>query len=241
MNLVQRQSIFQNPPAEYRGKPFWAWNGRLEEEELLRQIDIMKQMGFGGYFMHSRTGLATEYLGEEWFRLINRCAAYGGEKEMETWLYDDDRWPSGCAGGLATEEEIYRAMYLTMHLAEPEEYAQMDWKSFNQSIPMNRRESGMMLAAFACRLDEDHIMKSKRRLKEGISLNEGETALLFYVNYASGSSSFNGNSYVNTMNKEFQNDGDRLKEVSTKSIGKERIILPLQFSNHQYFLSHYRS
>ena len=46
---------------------------------------------------------------------------------------------------------------------------------------------------------------------------------------------------VNTMNKEFQNDGDRLKEVLTKSIGKERIILPLQFSNHQYFLSHYRS
>ena len=30
------------------------------------------------------------------------------------------------------------------------------------------------------------------------------------------------------MNKEFQNDGDRLKEVLTKSIGKERIILPLQ-------------
>lgn len=46
---------------------------------------------------------------------------------------------------------------------------------------------------------------------------------------------------VNTMNKEFQNDGDRLKEVLTKSIGRERIILPLQFSNHQYFLSHYRS
>ena len=46
---------------------------------------------------------------------------------------------------------------------------------------------------------------------------------------------------VNTMNKEFQNDGDRLKEELMKSIGRERIILLLQFSNHQYFLSHYRS
>ena len=49
-----------NPGAEYRGKPFWSWNGALEEEELLRQIDVMKEMGFGGYFMHSRTGLITE-------------------------------------------------------------------------------------------------------------------------------------------------------------------------------------
>ena len=29
-----------NPGAEYRGKPFWSWNGALEEEELLRQIDV---------------------------------------------------------------------------------------------------------------------------------------------------------------------------------------------------------
>ena len=31
-------------------------NGKLERGELLRQIDIMRDMGFGGFFMHSRTG-----------------------------------------------------------------------------------------------------------------------------------------------------------------------------------------
>ena len=25
---------FKNPPAAYRGKPFWCWNGQLEGEEL---------------------------------------------------------------------------------------------------------------------------------------------------------------------------------------------------------------
>jgi hypothetical protein len=43
---------FINPGNEYRGKPFWSWNGRLEEEELIRQIHVMEQMGLGGFFMH---------------------------------------------------------------------------------------------------------------------------------------------------------------------------------------------
>ena len=57
MGIEDRQKLFENPSKEYRGKPFWAWNGKLTEEELLRQIDIFEQMGFGGFFMHSRTCL----------------------------------------------------------------------------------------------------------------------------------------------------------------------------------------
>mgnify|MGYP005667585693 CR=1 FL=1 len=26
------QELFSSPPSAYRGKPFWAWNGLLEEE-----------------------------------------------------------------------------------------------------------------------------------------------------------------------------------------------------------------
>ena len=54
----------------YRGVPFWCWNGDLEREEIIRQVHVLKQMGFGGFFMHSRTGLVTEYLGNQWFELI---------------------------------------------------------------------------------------------------------------------------------------------------------------------------
>ena len=87
-NICER---LQNPELKYRAKPFWAWNGKLEEEELHFQIDAMKEMGFGGFFMHSRTGLETEYMGEEWFRLIRSCAEYGAKTGMEAWLYDEDR------------------------------------------------------------------------------------------------------------------------------------------------------
>ena len=89
-------------------------NGKLEKKELLRQIDVMKEMGFGGYFMHSRTGLETEYLGEEWFELINSCADYGQSHDMESWLYDEDRWPSGSAGGKVTADPKYRMKSLVM-------------------------------------------------------------------------------------------------------------------------------
>jgi hypothetical protein len=67
--------LFSDAPSAYRGKPFWAWNGTLEPEELRRQIRVMHRMGLGGFFMHSRVGLATEYLGDEWFRVV-RAVVY---------------------------------------------------------------------------------------------------------------------------------------------------------------------
>ena len=77
MTTSLSKNNFKNPSAQWRGKPFWSWNGKLEAKELLRQIHIMKEMGMGGYFMHSRTGLITEYLGKEWFELTNICAEEG--------------------------------------------------------------------------------------------------------------------------------------------------------------------
>ena len=35
--------LFRNPTAEYRGAPVWSWNCELEEKELLRQIEELKQ------------------------------------------------------------------------------------------------------------------------------------------------------------------------------------------------------
>ena len=102
---------FNNPGPKWRGKPFWSWNGKLEEKELIRQIHVLKNMGMGGFFMHSRTGLATEYLGDEWFQFINSCADEGEKLQLESWLYDEDRWPSGLAGGLVTRDKKYRERY----------------------------------------------------------------------------------------------------------------------------------
>src|SRR5437016_1957811 len=93
---------FKDPPASYRPSPFWSWNSALDDEELRWQIDQFKDKGYGGYFMHSRVGLVTRYLSDEWFHKIGVCLAEGRKLGLESWLYDEDKWPSGFAGGLAT-------------------------------------------------------------------------------------------------------------------------------------------
>lgn len=117
--LYQRKSeerldseLFKNPTREYRGTPFWSWNGRLKREALTEQIKVFKEMGFGGFHAHSRTGLDTEYLGAEFMDCIRHCTEISEKEGMLTWLYDEDRWPSGYAGGLLTKDPKHRARFL---------------------------------------------------------------------------------------------------------------------------------
>ena len=58
---------FKNIEKKYRPVPFWSWNTELDVEETARQIGLMDEAGIGGYFMHARGGLTTEYMGKEWF------------------------------------------------------------------------------------------------------------------------------------------------------------------------------
>lgn len=98
-------ALFVNPTSEYRGSPLWSWNTKLDNDQLMRQIDDLEEMGLGGFFMHPRVGLDTEYLGEEFMQLIKNCVERAKEKKMHAWLYDEDRWPSGAAGGMVTKDE----------------------------------------------------------------------------------------------------------------------------------------
>ncbi len=84
---------------EYRPLPFWSWNDDLQEEKLVKQIERMKNSGCGGYFMHARGGLKTEYMGDKWFSCIKACAEAGKRLGMQSWAYDENGWPSGFAGG----------------------------------------------------------------------------------------------------------------------------------------------
>lgn len=88
-----------NVPDKYKPVPFWSWNDKLDINELNRQIDEFKDKGYGGFFMHSRVGLVTGYMSEDWMELIKACTQKAVETNMDAWLYDEDKWPSGFAGG----------------------------------------------------------------------------------------------------------------------------------------------
>jgi hypothetical protein len=86
--------LFQSPTSEYRGTPFWSWNTDLEKDELLWQIDQLKEMGFGGFHIHSRAGMATEYLGKEFMELVKACndkAKQSAEEQAEYQQYGYQR------------------------------------------------------------------------------------------------------------------------------------------------------
>ena len=80
------EELFKNPTSEYRGTPFWSWNCKLKEEQLLRQIEQIKTMGMGGAHIHCRTGMGTEYLGQEFMELVKACNKKFKEVTAENYL-----------------------------------------------------------------------------------------------------------------------------------------------------------
>ncbi len=110
---VLSSDLFRNPSSEYRGTPFWSWNCKMTPELLTKQIEYLKEMGFGGFHMHSRSGMDNAYMSDEFLGLIKACVDKAKKEDMLAWLYDEDRWPSGAAGGLVTANPRYRERFLT--------------------------------------------------------------------------------------------------------------------------------
>lgn len=104
--------LFENPTSEYRCAPFWAWNCDLKKEELLKEIEFIKEMGMGGFMMHTRVGMSTKYLSDEYMELAKSCCDKAKKLNLLTWLYDEDKWPSGFAGGYITKKKENRQKYL---------------------------------------------------------------------------------------------------------------------------------
>jgi len=112
---------FSDPEAKYRPHPFWSWNDKLEENELRRQIREMKETGQGGFFMHARDGLITEYMKDEWFDLVRACTDEAEKCGLEAWCYDELGWPSGSAGGaIPALGDKYKVRWLRLRNYEGE-------------------------------------------------------------------------------------------------------------------------
>jgi len=225
------ESLFQNPTAEYRGAPFWSWNGVLDKELLKEQIDVFKAMGFGGFHIHSRIGLATPYLGDEFMDCVKFCNAYGKSVGMQTWLYDEDKWPSGFGGGFVTREEDFRARYL---LLSPTVYEETE---MSRTTPPKGRLTANGVPHLRARYD---VTLNDGKLVHYRMLSEGEPAQNPWYAYEVVSSQlpwFNNQAYVDVLNadatKRFtQVVHERYKEVLGEEFGK---TVPAIFTDEPQF------
>ncbi|EIP99665.1 hypothetical protein OpiT1DRAFT_04192 [Opitutaceae bacterium TAV1] len=183
---------FMSPPAAWRGKPFWSWNGVLRPDELLRQTAVLREMGMGGAFMHSRTGLGTEYLGKEWFELVNACADEFGTLGLEGWLYDEDRWPSGSAGGLATRKNGFRMQYLRLTVCDVAAARAALAGGADAVAVFAAQVNGFVLG--------DYRLLSRDAGIPAPEILPGESVLLFTRELMPEHSFYNGATYLDTMN-----------------------------------------
>lgn len=184
--------LFKNPTSEYRGAPFWAWNTVLDKDEVVRQAESFKKMGFGGYHMHSRSGMGSEYLGENFMACVKACDENAKENGMLAWLYDEDRWPSGFAGGYVVEEGKYRQRKLYFTRVPSKETGVFDMDGC-----LTAGETAV--AAYKVRLRFGRLVSYKRLDVKTAKMGIG---VFFAVVKVNPDDPWYGNcSYVDTLNK----------------------------------------
>jgi len=190
------QKEYLTPTSAYRAKPFWAWNGKLEEQELRRHVRLLGKMGFGGFFMHSRTGLATPYLSSEWFKLVGNCVDEAARCGMEAWLYDEDRWPSGAAGGLVTRQPQFQLKYLEMKVQPSGSSPDLS------TIAQRATVDGNLVAVFAANLNSGKINEAERLHLNALSESDsaGKKNLVFCMKSQSPLDWYNGHTSLDVLN-----------------------------------------
>ena len=217
---------FRTPPLSLRGAPFWSWNDRLQVPELTRQVEDMQAHGMGGFFMHSREGLETPYLGDEWMECIRETVKKAKETGMGAWLYDEDRWPSGSAGGRVPAQggDTFRAKLL----------------SLEESVELPP-DAEQALALFAAVIGEGALLSARRLDTPPGPLNPGETYLVFRREISQPSEWFNDDAYADNLNPDSVKAFiDITYEAYKREVGAEfGKTVPGIFTDEPNILSHH--
>lgn len=229
------EKLFQNPTSEYRATPFWAWNCKMSEDKIDCTIQALKDMGMGGGHIHCRTGLDNAYMGQEFLDLVKYSNEEFKKKGMLTWLYDEDRWPSGAGGGLVTKEQQYRIRFLVFspeNLDEKEVDTEVG-SSSGQAVRSNNRR---LLAKYQVKLLDNYLADYKI-LNEDDAVEEGYEEWFAYLEISGDNAWFNNQAYLNTLDKKaverfIQVTHEKYEEVLGQEFGKS---IPAIFTDEPQF------
>jgi len=147
---------FANPPREYASGPLWVWNDMLTEAQIAGTLADLAGQKVKQVFVHPRPGLMTPYLSEDWFRLWKVALREAERLDMNIWIYDENSYPSGFAGGLLPEA-MPEARGRGLHFAE---------------VTQPGKPADDLFAVY--RLTADGYENVTRQVKSGEKLPEGK-------------------------------------------------------------------
>ncbi len=103
VDSVKLRNSLAEPPREFASAPLWVWNDMLTEEQIAGTLRDLADQKVRQVFVHPRPGLMTPYLSEEWFRLWKIALREAERLDMNVWIYDENSYPSGFAGGFVPD------------------------------------------------------------------------------------------------------------------------------------------
>ncbi|MBE7053185.1 MAG: hypothetical protein E7391_02790 [Ruminococcaceae bacterium] len=210
---VLDDKLFKNPTSEYRGTPFWAWNCNLKKDVLTRQIEYLKEMGFGGFHMHSRQGMATKYLSEDFMDLVKACVEKAKKEDMLAYLYDEDKWPSGAAGGYITKKKKNRSKRIVVTTTYPDDLVDTIEEAYETG-------KNYLFCAYDIVLDDEGYLVSYKKINASDKA-EG-TKWYAYMAIAKDNPWYNNQAYIDIMNKDVVKEFiDITYESYKKAVGDE--------------------
>lgn len=197
-SLERLRESFADPPAAYRPAPLWVWNDDMQEEEIARQLDELKAGGFGGVFVHPRPGLVTPYLSDRWLKLWRFTADEAAKRGMVTYIYDENSYPSGFAGGLVPDQlpnvrqESLKRMEFT-----PEQLGQMEFTA--DTIALYRVKNTQSGEFERISLPDIYSDTTKSAADLGL---KPDTYIVYQREYSQPSPWYGGKTFVDLMRPE---------------------------------------
>lgn len=120
---------------------FWAINDELDIHKMKKQMDEMKRVGLQGIVFQPRNYPGKpKYLGKEYMNILNEVILYAKSLGMIFWIYDEDGWPSGSAGGRTKKEyPDVKCQWLEWH------DNQIVWKEENDINSLDQKGVGIFI------------------------------------------------------------------------------------------------
>ncbi|MDO5309440.1 MAG: glycosyl hydrolase [Planctomycetia bacterium] len=189
---------FASPSIDYTTGPLWVWNDYLTDDQIRDTLQDLKAQHIDMAFVHPRPGLATPYLSEQWFHLWSVALDQARKLNMKIWIYDENSYPSGFAGGFVPDARPeLRGVGLDLVRYDELLNERKEWQIGDTVLYVQE-----LLPSGETVDRTDEVLQSRKSGGEVPAKSHPQSKwLVSRLQYASASQWFGGKTYVNLMER----------------------------------------